>query len=278
MPIFPSEFVSTWYYFTDAVGNKRLIERWEESETLDSKPRPLLQGDTGTHVMDIGGKKWVTAIDSPVVIIEEFGGSGVSNVFDLLKLSFNVVRFPSLQTDVTFILKSADISIAEEGVTCKLTYWSDAPGAFVPNYGLDSDFIARVARFYDTRFYIADSSINGGYQIKSGSIKINVDINENYFINTASQYPYFSIQGYHVNGSVEAVALPSDYSNFLIPDQRPGLFSYDNVDTTLVIGNVSIGFGSASVRTNVSRIMQPNQITTTKMDFDAFTRYTTPIL
>jgi len=285
MPILPPELISTWYIMYDtSTGNPtyRLLENWSESQSQSVTPKPLLQGDIGTHVMDIGGIKYTTTINSPVVIVETNGGTDITSVFDLLLTSFNVIFDPTLQSDpnLTYILKSAAINIRQEGVTVDLTYWSSQPGAFQPAYISPFDFIARTARFYDTTFVVNDSDVTGNYQIITGSINIDVNLSENYFINTGSQLPYFGIQGYTVKGNVDILATPitntsnNIFDRFFVTAQSPGILNTINANTSLKIGNVQLNLGQTSVVNNSSIKMSPNQPTTVKLEFNSYVRYT----
>ena len=282
MPILPPEYISTWYYFRDGAGYIRLFENWNESQQQEVERKLLMQGDIGTHVMNVGGIKWVTRIKSPALIVEVTPGypDSTTDAFDLIKYGFNLLRNPVTQANESYLLKSATINIAQEGVTCDIEFWSSIPGAFNARYAVDilpPDFIARVARFYDTYLTIIDPQETQTYAILSGTININVDISENYFINTGSQAPYFGIQGYHVNGSVTVVAAPEQFSDLDIVNQQPGQLIATTAATSLQIGTTYLGLGQSQIRKSVERTMDANQITKAKIDFETYTRYSTPI-
>jgi hypothetical protein len=282
MPILPPEYIATWYYFSDGAGLIRLFEDWSEKESQQADPTALIQGDIGTHVINVGGIKWITRIKSPALIVELDPNTSdtTTDAFDLIKYSFNLLRNPLTQANENYLLKSANINIAQEGVTCDIEFWSSVPGAFQTNYAvnvLPPDFIARVARFYDTYLTIYDPQETQNYAIVSGTISINVDISENFFVNTGSQAPYFGIQGYTVTGSVTVVAAPSQFSDLAITRQQPGQLIATKAATSLQIGNTYLGLGQSQIRREVEKTMRPNEITKAKIDFVTYTRFTTPI-
>jgi hypothetical protein len=282
MPILPPEYISTWYYFRDGAGFIRLFESWSETQAQEVEPKLLMQGDIGTHVMNVGGVKWITRIKTPALIIELNPNTSdtTTDAFDLIKYSFNLLRDPTTQGNENYLLKQATINIAQEGVTCDLEFWSSIPGAFNAHYAVDvlpPDFISRVARFYDTFLTIQDSQETQTYAILTGSININFTISENYLINTGSQAPYFGIQGYHVSGSVTALATPAQFSDLDIRLQQPGQLIATTAATSLQIGTTFLGLGQTQIRKNVERQMNANQITKAKIDFETYTRFTTPL-
>lgn len=282
MPILPPEYIATWYYFRDGAGLIRIFENWSEKQSQQVAPVSLIQGDIGTHVMDVGGIKWVTRIKSPALIVELDPNSSDSttDAFDLIKYSFNLLRNPLTQANENYILKSATITMGEEGVNCDIEFWSSVSGAFTPNYAVDilpPDFIARKARFFDTFLTIVDPQETQSYAIKSGTISINVDISENFFMNTGSQAPYFGIQGYHVAGNITVVAAPSQFPDLDITPQQPGQLIATRAATSLQIGTTYLGLGQTQIRKDVERTMSANQITTATIDFDTYTRLSTPV-
>lgn len=281
MPVLDPSFIGTWYYYTDAqTGQARIFESFREANEQELSKKPLLQGDIGTHVLNAGGIKHTTSISTPVIIFEDATGTqSVASAFTLLKDQFNIIRDPLVTATAPFLLKSGSIKIAEEGVTCDMDFVSTNGGIFTPIFGLPPqlDFIGRVARFYDTVFNVtAGFGAGNVYQVVDGDIKIDVDIKENYFINTG-QYPFFAVQGYQVTGTVKVLALPID-NTFTIAPQNPGDFTVQGFSTTsLAIGREYFNFGEANLNSTVERNVSPDAITTLNIAFQSYVRYTTNI-
>lgn len=311
MPILPPEYISTWYYFRDGANLVRVFESWSETQEQDVQPQSLLQGDIGTHVMNVGGIKWVTRIDSPALIVEFNDGSeGVTDSFDLLVYAFNYLRNPVATRSIStaagidvpdYLMRSGKVTIGEEGVSVSMEIVSSREGALKPNTLLSSggetpndwssgyaspppDFIARVARFYDVQFSLSDSSQTFSYAVIKADITFKVNLSENYFINTSSQAPYFGVQGYHVSGEVEIAVPPEYYRDLYIPGQNTydanGVFqalNANNTNVSLYLTGHENGLllGQTQLRSSVSRNLRPNQISTVTVNFETFTRYST---
>ena len=303
MPLIGPEYIATWYYFLSQDGLMRIFERWSERQRANPVPKKLLAGDIGTRVMDVPGQVWETSITSPLLIVENAAGAQVEGVFDILRESFAFIQDPAQQQavaleqqaldpngnaegSVPYLLKSAEINIGQEGVVVTLSFVSAIGGAFYPEFGPDlpPNFLARTARFYDMRFNVTEDLGAFSYSIKKGSIKIAVDIEENYFMNT-DQRPYFAIQGYHVNGDLEVVASPQDYE-LIIQTQNPGDFTVVGSATTqlqirnavnaqLDAAGTLIDLGAANLNSYVERSLSPGEITTIKIGFEHFVNYST---
>lgn len=301
MPILPPEYISSWYYFRDGAGFIRIFESWDETQQQDVEKATLLQGDIGTHVMNVGGIKWVTNIQSPALIVEFADGSeGITDAFDLLVYAFNYIRNPALTQSISqdpayptgavigdYLLESATIKVAQEGVDITMAFKSSRPGAFAVQRGYTiptPDFIARVARFYDVQFYTSDSSQTYNYQVLSANINIRVDLSENYFINTGSQAPYFGVQGYHVSGDLELAVPPEYFPDVFIPQQNAigangalQALNANNANISLLLTGHQDGLilGSTQLRSRVKRSLNPRNISTVNVEFETFTRYST---
>lgn len=287
MPILPYDVISTWYYLVDNFGTNplpRLFESWSETQTQDVAVKPMLQGDNGTHVMDVGGMYYTTVIDSPVLIVESATGEQITDAFDVLAEAFAAVRHPALFTHDASnapvydlqeypLLETATLTFGETEVKVDMTLLSAKSSIWVPVLGPGQDFIARLARFYDIKLSVG-AGLASTYQIIDGTITIKVNVKKQYFVGT-TQAPWFAVTGYTVSGSLRVLAYPDD-ANLQIAPQLPssfGVVGYSN--TALQIGNIILNFGEANLNSSIERSLKPGEPTTINMKFECFARYTT---
>jgi len=131
--------------------------------------------------------------------------------------------------------------------------YNDYAQTFQPNF----DFIARIAKNYDCRFYIDGNE----YLIKSGSVNINIGYRELYIANTKSQLPFYSPQSHSVTGSLDIIAPHTSYTSIPIEG-----------NCSILIGDRYIELGQASVKSSYSRNLNPGQTSTINISFTAYAR------
>lgn len=276
---------------TSVEGVSYLFENWTEKQDQKLSKKPLIQGDIGTLVFDVGGIKWTSTIVSPVIIIETVGMNNdhLTNVFDLLIESYNVARSKNVGIlNPDYVLQNAVIDIQEESVRCTLTYVSAIPGAFSPkqfgianfDLGLPENIIGRTVRNYDTIFY-TDELLGFDTYVQNGKIEINFDIKEHYFFNVSSyqstaQYPYFSVQGYQVKGYVNVAIKPDQYDDMYIAAQTPGFLNKGANSGYLAIANGAnspavLNFGSLRMHSSIEKTMKAGDVATMSISFESFT-------
>ena len=54
MPLLNSEYIGTWY-IVNLDNKRRLLESWSESKIQEVQAKRYIQGDIGTHIVDVGG-------------------------------------------------------------------------------------------------------------------------------------------------------------------------------------------------------------------------------
>lgn len=277
MPILSPTYISTWYYMLDPNGLTRLFQSHKEKVINEVKPKLMLQGDIGTHVMSVGGIYHEINIVSPAIIVETSSSTQVTGVFDIIQESFNTLQSPTNVINATYLMESATIQISKEGVNCTVKFVSDQGGAFTPVFGPPIDFIARTAMWYDCIFFASQSNLPEQFQVISATINIKANINKEYFIGT-DQSPYYCVSGYTIEGDLTILARPDQFAALSIPFQTPGELTTTGVSgTALSIGGISIAFGSLSLNTSVSGNLVAGEITTADINFHTYARYTTPI-
>ena len=283
MPILDPSLISNWYFCTDPLsggGSPYVFESWKANQDRAIAEKPLIQGDIGVHVMDVGGFKYSTDIKSPILVLA-VGSANISSIYQLLSEELNVIRDSSLLAAREYdpnarLLKSATINYAPEGVSISMSFYSEAPSAFALGYIYSGDIIARVARWYDMTFHaqptINRASIpftaNDGYFIKSGEITFTTVISENYFMNDARQTPFFGVQGYAAQGSLVVIAPPTNPAIGIQP-QTPGQFDFQGYASISLglSGSVNLPLGSGSMFGTIARSLAPGQPTTLTTSF-----------
>jgi hypothetical protein len=217
MPLLDQSYISNLYYFT-VENNYLFLEHFDENQIQKNvSAKRLIQGDIGHYLINVGGTRWESNLGSRVFILSNFTTMPIISTLDLLKNAYSDDNFVLNETyDFSIIMKRATIDIDPEGVKCALVCWSDTSSITdwikINNQigNLNSDFIGRLARFYDTSLSFKDDwNFFVNMSIKSASISIEVDINEHFFIKRSSEdsspYPIFFIQGYVVSGEIHFV-------------------------------------------------------------------------
>jgi len=194
--------------------------------------------------MSIRDAVWNTTINSPVLIIEQLDRSSYDflDSFDLFLQTFYKLRTyfkevteqteTETESDIYLttgdLLSKASISISDS-IDVTLTYLNNfdqmfeflLPGQnFVKNtegsqyqqssnnpYLTTIDYLSRLAKFYDVKFYIPEDNIE--FIVKSGNINVTVDYAKMFFINSNTSQPFYKPKGYSINGEVDLI-IPTD--------------------------------------------------------------------
>lgn len=321
MPVLPSEYISNWYLLRNVLDPNivYIFESWNETQVQATQKKQLIQGDIGTRVMDVGGMHWQYTVNSPALIFEtpiqpaesDTGSSDkVMSAFGLLAYAMRSVQTPvyaatpggilgsplAASSAPLYILERASVKVAESGVNVDMSFVSDGRGAFIPDYVEgEVDYLARTARWYDTNLFLSSAHFSGSFAVLNADINFEVQVDKNYLIGT-TQFPYFAISGYHVNGSMTVLMSPLQYENFLaatggqgyMPTQTPGHLravkagaAYVARQFEIQVGNAdnldSIRFGRAYLTSQVSRDMGPGQLTAVNFRFETYTNSSTPV-
>jgi hypothetical protein len=292
MPLLNSEYLSNWYTLSfDGVGNLGtricIAESFTQAKIQEASNKSAIQGDIGTHIMDIGGKYYTSSVSAPVLI--GYTDADVFDVFDLIG------HFTSYQSNTVpnnffnnpdgnvYLLKSATIDISADAVKATANFEGDNRiniATYVSN--APDNLYARTARFYDTKFTLGLIGTTAEtFNILSGNININFDIDKVYILNS-TQAPRFAIRGYSATGSIKLAITPEDYANYLDnpeiiygSEQTPGI-----LNTTLSGAELSIApfvengrkvlLGAFAVITKMEFNMQQNSIITANVEFAAY--------
>ena len=296
MGIYTSDHIGKWYWLR--YGNNILLaEEFSTELSRQVSQKQLIQGDAGVHVMSVNGKTMTSTISSDVLIQIPQGNyningpvpsvvtppfnSGYKDVLDLLIDDFILIRSHLYNPDYWYmrpknLLTSANIQIGNN-VRCTLSYNAyydqvfdqiQFANAFPANY----DFLARVAKNYDCRFYVTqdnnhiDQGTDQYFKILSGSINITVNYSKMYLANLESEYPIYSAQGYEVSGSITIVARNWNLYRDLFNSK---VVTYTNF--SLLVGNRYLRLGQAVIEDKINLSMGDN-LMTGEISFKGFAR------
>ena len=279
MAIYTSDNIGKWYWLRYG-NNIILAEQFSTEISRSVNNKQLIQGDAGVHVMSVNGKTMTSQLSSDVLIEIPQGSynldkpipsvvvppysPGYKDVLDLLIDDFALIRANLYNPNYWFmrpknLLTSASIQIGET-VRCSLNYNAfydqifeliQFADAFPPSY----DFLARVAKNYDCRFY-ATYQNDQILKVLSGSININVNYSKIYLANLESEYPLYAPQGYEVSGSI---TIPARNWNVLRDLYNSEVVSYTNF--SLLVGNRYLRLGQAVIQDKMNLSMSDNLMT-----------------
>ena len=288
MPLLNSEYLSNWYTLSfDNVGIC-IAESFTQAKVQEASNKSAIQGDIGTHIMDIGGKYYTSNVAAPVLI--GYTDANVTDVFDLIGYFTTAQSNTVVAANSAYLMKSATIDVSTDTVRASANFEGDSR-IDITNYVTQApdNLYARTARFYDVRFQVG--TIGGYYfigNILSGAININFDIDKVYVLGQ-SQAPNFAIRGYSASGNIKLAITPDDYANYLDnaslitgSEQAPG-----ELLTAPLLGNTEFAgalleiapfvangrkvlLGAYAVITKLEFSMQQNNIITANVEFAAY--------
>ena len=292
MAIYTSDHIGKWYWLKYD-NNIVLAEEFTSEISRAVSNKQLIQGDAGVHVMSVNGKTMTSTLSSDILIeipqakynlnssvpnvITPPYNPGYRDVLDLLITDFALIRANLYNPDYWFmrpknLLTSASLQIGST-IRCSLNYNAyydqifeliQFADAFPSNY----DFLARVAKNYDCRFYATQgynnfdsyNNFSSGYdqilKVLSGSININVNYSKMYLAGTESEYPIYSPQGYEVSGSI---TIPAKNWYQLRDLFNSKVVSYTNF--SLLVGTRYLRLGQAVIEDKMNLSMGDNLMT-----------------
>ena len=318
MPIIPANYINSWYKVQDKLPPYNFYVLRNISSTLNQtvERKDYIQGDAGTHVMSIRDAVWNTTINSPILIIEQLDRSSYDflDSFDLFLQTFYKLRTyfkevteqteTETESDIYLttgdLLSRASISISDS-VDVTLTYLNNfdqmfeflLPGQnFVKNtegsqyqqssnnpYLTTIDYLSRLAKFYDVKFYIPEDNIE--FIVKSGNINVTVDYAKMFFINSNTSQPFYKPKGYSINGEVDLI-IPADIwtsiikpatndLNRVLPGQNFMQLIKEKVNCSIGIADgrmFKVGLVNATSEFNL--VMDSGSLPTLKVKFETY--------
>ncbi len=306
MPVLSPTYIGTWYHLQENGTNAtRIVESFTKTANQEVSAKPFLQGDIGTHVMEVGGISFDYDFQSKAIILES---GNVSSIIDIISNGFAYIRNGGYSaifggTPASFLMENASIRINQQGVNCSAKFVSSEPNSWIPVYSTtgmsnpDPDFIARTAQWYDCILqYTFHNGRTDVFQIVSASLTIQSTIGKRFFIGQAQsvqdQTPYFSVNSYRVSGSIEFMATPTELYNDSLNNTDSSLFGirpqkdssnnsrfYANGPRRLAIkiGNVTnpqFDLGTVSMIKSIKTNLKANDISTVSLEFETYARFT----
>ena len=291
MPILPPTVFGTWYVVTLDAKPRILSSFSEVYNAPVSNEGKVIQGDIGSHIVDVQPSYYSTSISSPILIIEP--NDVFYDAFDIVLENLQKIQIPittANRTNFNYVLQSASISLSPEAsnITASLESWKTFDDAqnfktYKPNY----DFIARQAKFYDIQF----GMFGQNYLIQQADLQIAVSNEKIYYVSGSnnfygSQTPLYAILGYRVSGSVTLVIKPDQYDALkLYNAQSPGVFSASQHSlylkvlhrTTTNTYDKTLNLGDFMFMPTVELSISPQQVITARVNFVTLFRRTSAI-
>jgi hypothetical protein len=284
MAIYTSDHIGKWYWLKYG-NNIVLAEEFTSELSRAVSNKQLIQGDAGVHVMSVNGKTMTSSLSSDVLIEIPQAKYNINNsvpsvitppfnpayidVLDLLIFDFDLIKKNLYNPNFWFmrpknLLTSASLQIGST-IRCSLNYNAyydqifeliQFADAFPSNY----DFLARVAKNYDCRFYVTQDEFHQGndqiLKVLSGSINININYSKMYLAGTESEYPIYSPQGYEVSGSI---TIPARNWNQLRDLFNSKVVTFTNF--SLLVGTRYLRLGQAVIEDKMNLTMGDNLMT-----------------
>lgn len=278
MAIYTSDHIGKWYWLKYD-NNIVLAEEFSTNLSRNVSNKNLIQGDAGVHVMSVNGKTMTSTLSSDVLIeipqakynldspvpnvVTPPYNPGYRDVFDLLITDFALIRANLYNPDFWYLrpknlLTSASLQI-DKTIRCTLNYNAYYDQLFeliqfADIFPANFDFLARVAKNYDCRFYVSEN--DQILKVLSGSINIEVSYTKIYLAGTESEYPIYSPQGYNVSGSI---TVPARNWNYLRNLYNSKVVTFTNF--SLLIGTRYLRLGQAVIEDQMSLRMSDNLMT-----------------
>lgn len=291
MPLLPTEYFGSWYVVT-LDDKPRILQSFSEtynaSASIDNK---LVQGDIGTHVVNVEPAYYSTTINSPILLVEPNGT--FYDVFDVLLENLAKVQQPITTTNSSnfnYILQSGSISLSPDSsnITAVVESWKSFDDVQnFKTYNPEYDFIARTAKSFDIQF----SMFGNEYLVSQGNLSISVSNEKLYFVPGSNnfygnQVPLYTINGYRVSGDITLIIKPEQFETLkLYNAQSPGVFTAAKRSVFLKVYHRSnsnnydrtINLGDFLFQPTVELSISPNQAVTARISFVTMFRRTSAI-
>lgn len=292
MPVLSPNYIGTWFHLVDPRDNSiKLVESYNQTTTEELQAKQYLQGDIGTHVMQVGGIFYEYNFSSDALIL--LSGQ-TSDVIGIIYDGLETIRGGGYSNGIaaTYIMERATIQVNKGGVNANATFVSDVDNAWRPVYGDTgiSDLIARTAEWYDCVFgFTSHTGVQRIFQIESANINISAGVSKRFFVGT-SQLPYFSVDSYTVSGDITLLVDPeidiyldgdTDSTSYFgvrpqIQNGASRLYPTGPKSIFLRVGNTTtLDLGMVSMISTIKSVVRAGQITTATLAFTAYAKLNT---
>ena len=287
MPVLDPTVISNWYRIKDEYNNFYVVQDFSMNQNSSVQNKPLVQGDIGTRIMDVGGISYTWSVSSPALVTD---GTVVGNVLTLIKNGWYNIKTGGV--GAAYLLERGAIRINKEGVDCSASFKSDNPSSFVAEYGTNgSNYIARVAKWYDSYFTFTFRGIqSANLSIENAEINFDPEIGERYFVG-GTQAPYFSVNSYKLSGTITFLVPPAEFYKFRSiyqtgndsPGNLAGTRSFyvtgiENANLVIGLpgtGGFNLQLGTASMTTEITAAIKAGDITKVTLKFVSYANSST---
>lgn len=287
MPVLDPTVISNWYRIKDEYNNFYVVQDFSMNQNSSVQNKPLVQGDIGTRIMDVGGISYTWSVSSPALVTD---GTVVGNVLTLIKNGWANIKTGGV--GAAYLLERGAIRINKEGVDCSASFKSDNPSSFVAEYGTNgSNYIARVAKWYDSYFTFTFRGIqSANLSIENAEINFDPEIGERYFVG-GTQAPFFSVNSYKLSGTITFLVPPAEFYKFRsiyqtgndYPGNLAGTRSFyvtgiENANLVIGLpgtGGFNLQLGTASMTTEITSAIKAGDITKVTLKFVSYANSST---
>ena len=287
MPVLDPTVISNWYRIKDEYNNFYVVQDFSMNQNSSVQNKPLVQGDIGTRIMDVGGISYTWSVSSPALVTD---GTVVGNVLTLIKNGWANIKTGGV--GAAYLLERGAIRINKEGVDCSASFKSDNPSSFVAEYGTNgSNYIARVAKWYDSYFTFTFRGIqSANLSIENAEINFDPEIGERYFVG-GTQAPFFSVNSYKLSGTITFLVPPAEFYKFRSiyqtgndsPGNLAGTRSFyvtgiENANLVIGLpgtGGFNLQLGTASMTTEITSAIKAGDITKVTLKFVSYANSST---
>jgi hypothetical protein len=287
MPVLDPTVISNWYRIKDEYNNFYVVQDFSMNQNSSVQNKPLVQGDIGTRIMDVGGISYTWSVSSPALVTD---GTVVGNVLTLIKNGWAKIKTGGI--GAAYLLERGVIRINKEGVDCSASFKSDNPSSFVATYGTNgSNYIARVAKWYDSYFTFTFRGIqSANLSIENAEINFDPEIGERYFVG-GTQAPYFSVNSYKLSGTITFLVPPAEFYKFRsiyqTGNDSPGnlartrsfyVTGIENANLVIGLpgtGGFNLQLGTASMTTEITAAIKAGDITKVTLKFVSYANSST---
>lgn len=287
MPVLDPTVISNWYRIKDEYNNFYVVQDFSMNQNSSVQNKPLVQGDIGTRIMDVGGISYTWSVSSPALVTD---GTVVGNVLTLIKNGWYNIKTGGV--GAAYLLERGAIRINKEGVDCSASFKSDNPSSFVAEYGTNgSNYIARVAKWYDSYFTFTFRGIqSANLSIENAEINFDPEIGERYFVG-GTQAPFFSVNSYKLSGTITFLVPPAEFYKFRSiyqtgndsPGNLAGTRSFyvtgiENANLVIGLpgtGGFNLQLGTASMTTEITAAIKAGDITKVTLKFVSYANSST---
>ncbi len=291
MPLLPSEYFGSWYVIT-LDDKPRIVQSFNETYNASaSNDKEYIQGDIGSHIVNVEPAFYSTTVNSPILLVEP--NNTFYDVLDIILENLSKCQRPITDSNLSsfnYVMSSGNINLSPDSsnITANLESWKAFDDAKnFKTYNPEYNFIARTAKSYDIQF----SMFGNEYLVNQGNLSISVSYEKIFFTPGSNNFygnqtPLYAINGYRVSGDISLVIKPEQFETLkLYNAQSPGVFSAAKRSVFMKVYHRSnsnnydrtINLGDFLFQPSVELSISANQRVTARVSFVTMFRRTSQI-